>query len=109
MEIYDETVAVKKINEALSKAARSEYDADELLNVIDMIWDFYEENGLLEIDDDFVPDEDENIAEELADYVSRMLRKDKSSKIQFEDIPLIIKAELEYEDSVLDIFCDEEE
>ena len=102
--MYDENLAVKAINEALVAAGRTPYDSDEILNVIDMIWDYYEENGLLEIDDDFEADEDEDIAAELTDYIERMLRKDKASKIESADIRLIVDAELKYEDSTLNDF-----
>lgn len=103
MEIYDENVAVKKINDALLADGRKSYDEDELLNVIDMIWDYYEENGLLDIDDDFEADEDENIHAELVDYVIRMLKKDVKAGIDVDDVPLIISVELEYEDSLIDL------
>lgn len=102
--MYDENLAVKAINETLVAAGRTPYDSDEILNVIDMIWDYYEENGLLEIDDDFEADEDEDIAAELTDYIERMLRKDKGSKIESADIRLIVDAELKYEDSTLNDF-----
>ena len=65
-----------------------------------MIWDFYEENGLLDVDaaDD---DIDEDIEPDMIDYVTRMLRKDKSAVIDAADVPLMVRAEVEYEDSVL--------
>lgn len=103
MDAYDETQATIRINSALAAAGRKEYDGDEILNVIDMIWDYYEENGLLDIDDEFEAEEDEDIASELADYVTRMLKKDTASAIKEEDVRLIIDAELQYEDSLLDI------
>lgn len=103
MDLYDETQAVTLINSALAAAGRDTYDGDDILNVIDMIWDYYEENGLLDIDDDFEADDDEDIADELSDYVNRMLKKDPASAIRKEDIRLIIDAELRYEDSLLDI------
>lgn len=102
MDIYDESEAVKAINEALKNAGHKVYDEDELLNVIDMIWDYYEENGLLDIDDDFEADDDEDIQTELVDYIGRMLRKDKLSTVKPEDIPLIVAAEISYEDSLID-------
>jgi len=98
---YDENEAVDFINKALEKNGRTAYDEDEILNVIDMIWDYYEENGLLEIDDDFEADEDEDISGELCDYIKRMLRKDPHAPISPDDIQTIVEAELEYEDSVL--------
>ncbi len=101
MEEFDEIKAVKSINDALVAAGRKAYDDDEILNVIDMIWDYYEENGLLDIDDD-IDDEDEDIAADLCDYITRMLRKDKNASIAPEDVPAIVDAELAYEDSLID-------
>lgn len=101
MDIYDENDAVEFINKALKEKGRPVYSEDEILNVIDMIWDYYEENGLLEIDDDFEADEDEDISSELCFYITRMLKKDTHAKIQAEDIPIIVEAEIAYEDSVL--------
>lgn len=98
---FDEQKAVEFINDKLVKASRQAYADDEVLNVIDMIWDFYEENGLLDPDagDD---EEDEDIEPDLIDYVRRMLRKDKDATIDLEDVPLMVNAEIEYEDSLLD-------
>lgn len=101
MDIYDENKAVEHINNTLKEKGLSTYPEDEILNVIDMIWDYYEENGLLEIDDDFEADDDEDISGELCDYIKRMLKKDSHAVIKVEDVPVIVDAELEYEDSVL--------
>lgn len=96
---FDEFRAVAFINDKLINAGRSPYSEDEVLNIIDMIWDFYEENGLLDPDDD--TDSDEDIEPDMIDYVNRMLRKDKGAKVDPEDVPLMVRAEVEYEDSVL--------
>ena len=93
---FDETKAIEHINNALINAGRKSYPEDEILNVIDMIWDFYEENGLLEIDAD-LDDEDLATEEEISDYVTRMIKKDKASLIKLEDIPVIVTAEIDYE------------
>lgn len=97
---FDEQKAVEHINRRLTEAGRTAYPEDEVLNVVDMIWDFYEENGLLDVDaanDDI----DEDIEPDMIDYVTRMLRKDKSAVIDAADVPLMVRAEVEYEDSVL--------
>lgn len=101
MELFDENKAVEYINNALIESGKSAYPEDEILNVIDMIWDFYEENGLLEIDANFEADEDEDISSELCDYIARMLKKDRQALIKSEDISTIVDAEIEYEDSLL--------
>lgn len=98
MKEYDENKAVEFINSRLNG---KEYPADELLNVIDMIWDYYESNGMLEIDDeDDEPDED--LAGQLVDYVKKMLQRDAEANVDAADVPAIVKAELDYEDSLND-------
>lgn len=97
---FDEFRAVAFINDRLREAGRATYPEDEVLNVIDMIWDFYEENGLLDIDGE-ADDSDDDIEPDMIDYVNRMLRKDKGASIRPEDVPLMVRAEVEYEDSVL--------
>lgn len=95
---FDENKAIELINAQLQANGRTSYPDDEILNVIDMIWDYYEENGLLEID---VEDEDDIASEEeIIDYVKRMVKKDKQALVKEEDIPFIVKAEIDYEASL---------
>lgn len=95
---FDENKAVQLINKALVDNGRKPYSEDEILNIIDMIWDFYEENGLLEIDD--TDDDDTPTLDEILEYVTRMLRKDRLAKVDSQDLPIIINAELDYEESL---------
>lgn len=94
---YDENIAIKQIRKVLSDKSNAIYDDDEILNVIDMIWDFYDENGMLDIDMEDGEDDSEAIYSELCDYVVRMLKKDKEAKVMPEDVPAIVKAEVDYE------------
>lgn len=96
---FEEKKAIEYINSVLVAEGRTSYPEDEILNVIDMIWDFYEENGLLDPDFD-EDDEDDDIESDLIAYVTRMLAKDRASLISPDDIRLIINAEIEYEDSL---------
>ena len=98
---FDENKAVDAINNALTAAGRTPYPDDEILNIVDMIWDYYEENGLLELDWD--DDDEEVTADEIIGYVTRMLKKDKGANVSIDDLPIIIKAELEYEESLEDL------
>ena len=97
---FDESNAVAFINDRLREAGRNPYPEDEVLNVVDMIWDFYEENGLLDVDADDDA-EDEDIEPDMIDYVTRMLRKDKHATVDPADVSLMVRAEVDYEDSVL--------
>ena len=92
---FDETKAVEFINSHLER----KYPADEILNVIDMIWDYYESNGMLEIDDD--DDEpEEDLEEQLVDYVKKMLQRDPEANVDLADVAAMVKAELDYEESL---------
>ena len=84
MKEFDENEVVGRIRAALPTEASSRYSDDDLLNVVDMIWDYYEE----EVD----------IVAELNDYAKRMLKKDKACQVAPEHLPAIINAELDYED-----------
>lgn len=100
--MYDESQALAYIRAHAPEAAA--YPDDELLNIIDMIWDYYESNGMLDpdIDDDDDADDDpETLAAALVDYAGRMLRRDKGSHFDPAHLPAVIAAELEYEQSAL--------
>ncbi|MBD5197850.1 MAG: hypothetical protein HDS86_01665 [Bacteroidales bacterium] len=94
---FDESKAVDFIN---SRLGEKKYPSDELLNVIDMMYDYYEQNGMLDPDND--DDDTEDIEKELTEYVVKMLRRDKLAQIDVDDVPAIVKAELDYEDSLSD-------
>jgi len=97
---FDELKAVEFINRSLKEAGRDTYADDEVINVIDMIWDYYEENGLLDIEAD--PDEDpDDVESDVVDYVVRMLKKDKDAAVSPDDVPLMVRAEMDYEDSII--------
>ena len=96
---FDENKAIAHIREQLGEERSSVYSDDDLLNVIDIIWDFYEENGLLEIDPDEELDE-EDVLDDLRTYTKRMLSKDKGSIIKAEDVNDIIDAEIDYENTL---------
>lgn len=92
---FDEQDAIKYIKDATGLV----YDDDQLLNVIDIIWDWYEDHGMLDInfdDDDDAPVD----ADALSAHVAKMLRKDRGSVIDPEHVAAIVNAELAYENSL---------
>lgn len=94
---FDEQKAIEYINNRLQNEYSIKYDDDEILNVIDMIFDYYEDNGMLDINCD---DDDEDIDRQLIEYVAKMLKKDPYSQIKQEHIETIVGAELDYEASI---------
>lgn len=98
MKEFDENEVVKQIRDNLPEESAKAYSDDDLLNIVDMIWDYYEMNGLLDIDASDDDDEPEDIVSDLVDYAKRMLKKDRGCKVQPDDLECIILAELAYED-----------
>lgn len=95
---FDEDEAVSYM---LQKAQTVEtYDDDQLLNVIDIIWDYYEEHGDLSLDaDDEHSDADPS---RIIEHVKKVLAKDKGNLIIPEDVAPLVLAELDYENSVFE-------
>lgn len=100
MEIFDEDKAVEFILDKLNEnsAISKKYTEDDILEVIDIIWDYYEDNGMLDLnmaDDD--SDEEAIDFETLTAHVTKMVKKDRHSNLDPADIPAIVEAELAYE------------
>ena len=95
---FDEEKAIEFIREQVGKDIASKYDDDQLLNVLDIIWDYYEDHGFLDIN---MEDDDEEVdIEALVKHTRKMLAKDRRAGIDAEDIEALVRAELAYEDTV---------
>ena len=66
-------------------------------DIVDLIYDFYESNGMLDDDGD---DEIEIDEEEVVNYVIKNAQKDGVGKFEPEEITFIVQGELEYCDSI---------
>lgn len=95
---FDEIKAIEFIRANAEGVDAKKYDDDQLLNVIDIIWDYYEDNGFLDITLD--DDEEEVDVEQLVKHVAKMLARDKGAEIAREDVEPIVLAELKYEESL---------
>ncbi len=100
---YDEDDAIKFIRATLPADVNARYDDDEILYVIDIIWDWYEKNGYLKIDAG-VTEEEELDMDKLTAYVTKEIKADKEMVMDPEDIGLIVRGEVQYEESIEDIF-----
>lgn len=97
--IFDEDNAVEFIRKTLPVAVDSKYSDDEILYIIDIIWDYYEKKGLTSLNDTDTDDEELDVAD-LTAYVRREAAKDKELIMDPGDIGMIVKGELEYEESI---------
>jgi hypothetical protein len=94
---YDETKAIEFIRQS-TEHMLDEYDDDQILNVIDIVWDWQEENGFLDIDAD--PGDDEIDTSKVTEYAIRLLAKDKGATLRPEVVGPIVEAELKYEEQL---------
>ena len=92
---FDENDAIEFINKALASKGKPQYGDDDLLLLIDAMYDFYDDND--DFDSDF--DEESNI-EPLVDYVTKTISKDPDNSIKSEDVRDIVLAEIEYESTL---------
>ena len=96
---YDEELAVKFIRNFVGKEVSDQYSDDEILYVIDVIWDYYERKGFTSVNkkatDDNLLDEDDLVA-----YVRKEIARDKELIMDPQDVDKIVKGELEYEESL---------
>ena len=71
MNEFDEKQAICEMRKSLSPESSMLYDDDEILNIIDIIWDWYDDNGLLDINTE-TDDEDVN-TDALIKHVRKLL------------------------------------
>ena len=95
--LYDEDDSVKFIQNYLPQELKGKFSNDDINYIVDLIYDFYESNGMLVDDGD---DEIEIDEEEVVNYVIKNAQKDGVGKFEPEEITFIVQGELEYCDSI---------
>lgn len=93
MKLYDENEAVAFIK---SHVAAEDLTNDEILDVIDCIFDYYDQNDELDIDFDEDSDVEDSDVDEIIEFV-----KSEFPDADADLISSIVAAEVEYEDSLL--------
>lgn len=104
MKEFDENEAIIAMRQAVPEAKKALYVDDELLLVLDIIFDWYEDNGYLNIDADS-EETSQEMTSKLIAHVRKLLAADKDSIISPDDAQALVEAEINYENS-LDPFED---
>ena len=97
--VFDEDKAIAFIRNAVGSKISDKYSDDEFLFIIDTIWDYYENKGFLSLDMDETEEEILD-SDDLINYVKKEVNNDKELMMDPADIGTIVKAELEYEESL---------
>lgn len=100
---YDEEASVKYIREHLPAEISESIVDDDIVYIVDMMYEYYDSKGFLEGNDD---DEVEIDVEELTAGVLKMAKADDIKAFTEEQVEAIIEAELGYCDT-LDLFEDD--
>lgn len=103
MNTFDEDKAITFIRHFVGESISSQYTDDDILYIIDIIWDYYEKNGFLSLNSDLTEDELLD-PDSLIKYVKKEIATDKEILMDPKDVEQIVKGELEYEESIEDIF-----
>lgn len=88
--------SVKYIRNYLPQELKEKFSDDDIDTIVDLIYDFYEENGFFEREDETV-EIDENT---LVDYVVKKAGERELNQFETDDILFIVQGELAYCDSL---------
>ena len=100
--LYDDDDAVKFIRKTLPEDVRNKYDDDNIIYIVDLIYDYYDSKGVLDegIQEENDEDEIDIDEDELVAYVTTHAIAEGIGKFEAEEIALIVQAELEYCESL---------
>lgn len=101
--VYDEDKAVKFILNYIPGESKERINEDVIEYVLDVVYDYYDENGLIDEDSTEEASIDE---EEMFKYILKWSKKDKM-EITEDDIQLILDGEFEY-GKTLGIYTEQE-
>lgn len=96
---YDDDEAVRFIQNYLPQELKGKFKDDDILYILDLIYEYYETNGLLGDDDD--DDKEVEIDEdEVIEYVIKNVKRDHVGHFEPEEIRFIVQGEMEYCDTL---------
>ena len=102
--VYDEDEAVKFILDFIPVEAKKRINVDKVEYVLDVVYEYYDENGLIDEDSTEEASIDE---EEMFKFILKCSKKDKI-ELSEDDIQMILDGEFEYGKS-LGIYLEDEE
>lgn len=101
---YDDDVAIAYILNSLPAAAKAQVDENDIQYVLDLVVEYYNENNMMDGDDDAEIVVSEN---SMFEYIWKIMEKEKVSEMDEDALAAILEKEYEYGKSV-GIYFDEE-
>ncbi|NLX81759.1 MAG: hypothetical protein GXZ03_09375 [Proteiniphilum sp.] len=94
---YDEDDSIKFIQNHLPEEFKNKFSDDEVNYIVDLIYEFYETQGLFDESDDADIEIDVDL---LLDFVVKNAKKDKIRDFSDDEIESIVAGELAYCDTL---------
>ena len=94
---YDEDDSLRFIQEHLPEEMKGEFSDDDINYIVDLIYEFYEDKGYLDANEESEIEIDED---ELLDYIFDNARADNIREYTDEQIEAIVAGELAYCDTL---------
>jgi len=102
--LYDDNESVSFIKNLLPDDVKQKFNDDDIIYIVDLIYDFYDSKGLMDLEDDGMDEDDDELVDfdedELINFVVNSAIADGINKYKAEDVALIVKAELDYCESI---------
>jgi hypothetical protein len=95
--IYDDEESIKFIKNYLPQEMKEKFDDDDLSYIVDLVYEYYDDCGLFDSDDDHIVDIDEDA---LVAFVVKQAKKDKVGAYTADEVMFIVRGELEYCESI---------
>ena len=95
--LYDEDEAVAHIRKCISLDLKEKVSNDDIIYVVDLLYDYYEDSGLIESGSEEVDiDEDDVVG-----FIVEMMAKDKEApKLTRDEIVEMVRGEFDYSESI---------
>jgi len=99
---FDDSLAIEFIKNNLPCEQKKQIDEDTIQYVLDLICEYYEANGLMDEDDNemYEVEESEIAEDDMFNYISALVKKDKIFKLSDEQLQLILDGEFAYGKSI---------
>ncbi|MGL5691213.1 MAG: hypothetical protein ACRDD8_10395 [Bacteroidales bacterium] len=95
--MYDDEESIKFIKNYLPLDIKEKFTNDDICYIVDLIYEFYESDGVFNADDDEEIEIDEN---KIVDFVVKNAKKDQVADFDSEEVVFVIRGELEYCESI---------
>ena len=101
---FDENDAIEFIRNFMPEKLKNKYSDDDILLIIDTMYDFYEKGDEQET---LYDEGDDNNVEfnlnEIVNFVKKSIRKDPDNQVDMDDVKVIVEGEIEYENTLDDL------